>query len=121
VYGADGMLEWHQERPSELSVALRDQPVQVMTRGKKYLSEITRKNERLPPGHPEGYIEAFANIYGNVARVIQAKLCNKEPHVLDLDFPTAADACYWSDFEAKALLSSNNKVWVKISYKLPEV
>jgi len=121
VYGDKGMLEWHQEHPSELKLALHDQPVQILTRGKIYLSEIAKKNERLPPGHPEGYIEAFANIYVNFANVIRDILNGKETNIDLGDFPKAADACFWSDFESKALESCNKKEWVKVDYKLPEI
>jgi len=120
VYGDKGMLEWHQEHPNELKLAIRDQPVQILTRGKGYLSDIAKKNERLPAGHPEGYIEAFANIYINVANVIREILRGKETDILG-DFPTVSDACFWSDFESKALESCNKKVWIKVDYKLPEI
>lgn len=74
VYGEAGGLDWRQERPNELRLLPRDAPRQTLTRGNAYLSEPARRAARLPPGHPEGFVEAFANIYRDAGRAIGAAI-----------------------------------------------
>ncbi len=74
VYGDAGGLDWRQERPNELRLLPRDAPRQTLTRGNAYLSEPARRAARLPPGHPEGFVEAFANIYRDAGRAIGAAI-----------------------------------------------
>ncbi len=72
VWGTKGGLVWHQEEPNRLLVHRLDQPDQVYRRGNGYLGEAATANTRLPAGHPEAFIEAFANIYKAVAEAIHA-------------------------------------------------
>lgn len=74
LYGEKGGLHWRQEEPNTLQIRWQDQPMQVYRAGQGYLSEIALHNCRTPPGHPEGYIEAFANLYRNFALVLQSRL-----------------------------------------------
>ena len=91
VYGEKGGLEWHQMEPNTLVVKWLDVPAQLYRTGNGYLSPIAAFNSRIPSGHPEGYLEAFANLYKNFALTLQSKLEGKEPTADMLDFPTAED------------------------------
>ena len=90
VYGTKAGLEWRQEFPNELVVKFADQPRQIWRRGNGYISEHGKKFTRIPFGHPEGYLEAFANIYLEAYRAITAEVEGK-PQPKDLDFPTIDD------------------------------
>lgn len=87
VYGEKGSLEWHQEEPNTLKVKWLDAPTQLYRTGGPYLTQAAQQNTRTPSGHPEGYLEAFANIYRNFASTIQAKIAGTEPTEEMLDFP----------------------------------
>jgi predicted dehydrogenase len=91
VYGEKGGLEWHQMEPNTLVVKWLDAPVQLYRTGNGYLSAMAAFNTRVPSGHPEGYLEAFGNLYKNFALTLQSKLEGKEPTANMLDFPTVTD------------------------------
>lgn len=91
VYGEKGGLEWHQMEPNTLIVKWLDSPAQLYRTGNGYLSPIAAFNTRTPSGHPEGYLEAFGNLYKNFALTLQSKLEDKEPTAEMLDFPTVKD------------------------------
>ncbi|TVR44497.1 MAG: gfo/Idh/MocA family oxidoreductase [Planctomycetota bacterium] len=93
VYGTKGGVEWVQLNPNTLIRHHLEGPSQILRTGANhaYLSEQALHYTRLPAGHPEGFIEAFANIYRSVARVIQAELAGQSPDPKDLDFPTIID------------------------------
>jgi predicted dehydrogenase len=91
VYGEKGGLEWYQMEPNTLVVKWLDAPAQLYRAGNGYLSPIAAFNTRIPSGHPEGYLEAFGNLYKNFALTLQSKLEGKEPTAQMLDFPTAKD------------------------------
>jgi predicted dehydrogenase len=91
VYGEKGGLEWHQEEPNTLKVKWLDAPAQLYRTGHDYLSSFAKYNTRTPSGHPEGYLEAFANIYRNFISTIRAVNNGETPGVEMLDFPTAED------------------------------
>ncbi len=91
VYGERGGLEWHQEEPNTLKVKWIDAPAQVYRTGHDYLSSFAKHNTRTPSGHPEGYLEAFANIYRNFILTINAVNAGEKPGEEMLDFPTAVD------------------------------
>ena len=91
IYGEKGGLEWHQMEPNTLLIKWPDAPIQVYRAGNGYLSNIATFNSRTPSGHPEGYLEAFANLYKNFALTLSSKLEGKEPTAAMLDFPSADD------------------------------
>jgi hypothetical protein len=74
---------------------------------------------RTPQGHPEGFIEAFANIYRSAGRTIAARETGREPEPHDLDFPTVQDGAIGVHFVEKALESDRKRAWVDASYKPP--
>jgi predicted dehydrogenase len=91
VYGEKGSLEWHQMEPNTLLVKWTNAPTQIYRTGNGYLSNCATFNTRTPSGHPEGYLEAFANLYKNFAFTVVSKLESKEATAEMLDFPTAVD------------------------------
>jgi predicted dehydrogenase len=91
VYGEKGSIDWSQMEPNSLVVRWPDQPMQILRTGVGTLYPEAQLHTRIPAGHPEGYIEAFANIYRNVAYCIQAKISGETVDSLYLDFPTIAD------------------------------
>ncbi len=91
VYGENGGLEWHQMEPNTLLVKWLDQPTQIYRAGQPWLSTYAKHNTRTPGGHPEGYLEAFGNLYRNFALTLIARLDGTKPSPEALDFPTVAD------------------------------
>ena len=87
VYGEKGGIEWKQEDANTLLVKWADRPVEVWRAGTGYLSAIAAHNCRTPAGHPEGYLEAFANHYRNFALSVKAKLAGQQPKEEWLDYP----------------------------------
>ena len=91
IYGEKGGIEWAQMEPNTLVVKWLDEPAQILRAGGNYggrLSSFAVSNCRTPGGHPEGYLEAFANIYKNFATTLAAKLDGTEPSKEALDFPS---------------------------------
>ena len=94
IYGEKGGLEWAQHEPNTLIVKWLDAPTQLLRAGGNYgdrLSSYAIHNSRTPGGHPEGYLEAFGNIYRNFAHTLGAKIDGKTPTKEDLDFPGVED------------------------------
>ena len=116
IYGTDASLEWGQENPNYLYVRYPDRPEEIYKRGNPYLSEISNFNNRIPPGHPEGFIEAFANIYLNVGRTILAKERGEKPGRFATDFPTVYDGAIGVHFIHKTIESGKKGQWVDMRY-----
>ena len=93
MYGDKCGLEWEQQNPNTLHVkwAERSNEEVHIGNGYKFLDDTSKWNTRTPGGHPEGFIEAFANIYRNFALTIRAKAAGEEPQVDWLDFPNVED------------------------------
>ncbi len=87
VYGDKGGLEWQQEDCNSLVVKWPDAPRQVWRTGTGYAGQMAVHNTRTPAGHPEGYLEAFANIYRNVVQVLHARKNGEEATTASFDFP----------------------------------
>ena len=120
VYGTKASLKWRQENPNYLSVKYPDGPEQVYKRGNDYLSEIAIHNSRIPFGHPEAFIEAFANIYVNASRTISAKIAGYDLGTFDSDFPTVQDGAIGVHFIHKAVESGKARAWINASYTPPQ-
>jgi predicted dehydrogenase len=115
VYGTKASLEWHQEDPNDLIVKYADAPRRTLRRGNSYLSEVAKRFTRIPFGHPEGFIEGFANIYLEAARAIEAEV-NGQPIPTDCDFPTVKDGVEGMLFVATAVRSAKGgAVWTKMA------
>jgi predicted dehydrogenase len=108
VYGTKAALEWHQEEPNHLWFRTNDGPAQLYRRGNGYLCKAAQRATRLPAGHPEAFIEAFANIYVNATDTIRAKLEGREPTALELDFPTVVDGARGLAFIESAVESGKS-------------
>ncbi|RZK92492.1 MAG: Gfo/Idh/MocA family oxidoreductase [Pedobacter sp.] len=108
VYGEKGGLEWHQMEPNTLTVKWLDQPMQVYRTGTSYMSDIAKANTRTPSGHPEGYLEAFANLYKNFALSLNAKMNGEELTEAMKDFPTATDGVRGMAFIENVVASSKS-------------
>lgn len=91
VYGERGGLEWHVEDPNVLMISRLDGPGERIEVGSGFMGGEAVWNTRTPAGHPEGFIEAFANIYRNFALTVMAKMNGREPTPDMLDFPTVRD------------------------------
>src|ERR1044072_5056524 len=117
VYGEKGGIEWAQHEPNTLLVKWLDQPMQVLRAGANYttvLSSFATSNCRTPGGHPEGYLEAFANIYKNFALTLSAKMDGKEPKPENLDFPGVEDGIRGMAFIDNVVASSkSSEKWTK--------
>lgn len=112
VYGSKGGLHWRQMEPNSLQVHWLDAPMQVLRTGVGELYPEAQAHTRIPAGHPEGYLEAFANIYRNVAYCLQARLRGEAPDPLHLDFPTVQDGVRGMQFiEAVVASSTGTEKW----------
>jgi predicted dehydrogenase len=112
VYGEKGGIEWLQHDPNTLIVKWLDQPTQTLRAGSNYnnLSSFATHNCRTPGGHPEGYLEAFANIYRNFALTLGCKLDGKEPTPEMLDFPSVEDGIRGMAFIDNVVASSHSDI-----------
>jgi len=114
VYGETGGLEWHQEHPNELLVKYPDRPTEIWRRGNGYLGNAAKQVTRIPAGHPEGYLEAFGNIYREAFRAIEA-VASGQKLPKDLDFPTIADGVEGMAFiETVVKSAARGAKWVKM-------
>lgn len=115
IYGEKGGLQWHQMQPNTLVAKWLDKPTQLLRTGVGEQSAITQAAARIPAGHPEGYLEAFANIYRNVAKCIQARLVGERPDPIYTDFPTVSDGVRGMQFIQKVVESSVSKEkWIEM-------
>jgi predicted dehydrogenase len=115
VYGEHGGLEWAHQDASTLQVKMLDQPVQIYRAGAGYLSQPALSNTRLPPGHPEGYIEAFANIYSSFARALNERASGTFTRLQDYDFPSADEGLRGMAFiDAMLASSTSTEKWTAI-------
>jgi predicted dehydrogenase len=115
VYGSEASLEWQQEHPNELVVKYPDRPREILRRGNGYVGEAAQHATRIPAGHPEGYLEAFANLYREAFRAIAAEVAG-EPLPADLDLPGIDDGVAGMAFiEAAVASARQGAVWVPIA------
>ncbi|WP_293302100.1 Gfo/Idh/MocA family oxidoreductase [Pedobacter sp. UBA4863] len=112
IYGEKGGLEWFQHEPNTLLVKWLNKPTEIYRTGSSYLGDFAKHNTRTPGGHPEGLLEAFANIYRNFALTIAAKLNNEEPSAQMLDFPNVYDGVRGMALIENAVIASqSDKKW----------
>jgi len=109
VYGEKGGLEWRQEEPNTLVLRWLDRPIELIRAAGGYLSERARFNTRLPMGHPEGFIEAFANIYRNFILALRSILDGEEPRPEYMDFPSVKDGVRGMAFIETVVESSRSE------------
>lgn len=120
IYGEKGGLEWAQHEPNTLLVKWLDAPTQILRAGANYgdrLSSYATSNCRTPGGHPEGYLEAFANIYHNFAKTVSARIDGSTPTKEELDFPGVEDGIRGMAFIDNVVASAQSDIkWTE--YKI---
>ncbi len=115
VYGEKGSINWIQENPNYLYYYKANEPIQTLRRANDYLCDAAKRATRIPTGHQEAFIEAFANIYNNVADTIRAKMLGDEPTELENDFPKVQDGLNGMAFIKTAIESNNSDLkWTKM-------
>ncbi|HEX7170146.1 MAG TPA: Gfo/Idh/MocA family oxidoreductase, partial [Rubrobacter sp.] len=117
VYGTEGGLVWRQEEPNYLYHRPSEEPESVLKRGNEYLSDEARRATRVPPGHPEAFIEAFANVYAGVTGAVRAKEEGREPDA-KLPFPSIHDGARGVYFVEKVVESAaSEKKWTEARWR----
>ena len=115
AYGTKASIEWHQEEPNELVVKYANAPRKIYRRGNDYLGPQAAANSRTPFAHPEGFIEAFANVYLAAAQAITDQIDGNDPPAGGYDHPTIEDGVAGMAFiKACVDSSSNNAAWTKL-------
>ncbi len=115
VYGEKGGIEWHQMEPNTLITKWLDKPMQILRTGGEGLYPESSQSSRIPAGHPEGYLEAFATIYKNFAKCVRARIDGTTVDPMFEDFPTVADGVRGMEFVDKVVKSSKKGAkWIKL-------
>ncbi len=115
IYGEKGGLEWRQEEPNTVILKWPDKPKEIYRTGMGYLSEVAKANTRTPSGHPEGYLEAFANVYQALAKAVSEFRPDKKPDSARYDYPDVYDGLRGMAFIEAAVRSSKQKQkWVQL-------
>lgn len=109
IYGEKGGLEWTHTHPNTLLYKPLDEPVQILRAGTGYLSEAAQKNTRLPAGHPEGYIEAFANIYNAFYYAVTDHQSGSLKPLKEYDFPDVEDGVRGMAFVSAMIASGKSE------------
>ena len=117
VYGTEGGLRWRQEEPNELIQLATDGPERTWRRGNDYLCDAAQQASRLPSGHPEAFIEAFANLYVQAGEAIALRISGESS--ADSDVPTVQDGAIGVHFIETALESGRQRAWVDARYTPP--
>ncbi len=114
IYGEKAGLEWAQQEPNTLIVKWLDKSMEIIRTGVGNLYPEAQAATRIPAGHPEGYLEAFATIYRNFAICLRAYLNNKKPKAIYTDFPTVEDGVRGMRFIDKVIESGKSKQkWIR--------
>jgi predicted dehydrogenase len=109
VYGEKGGIEWKQEDANTLLVKWLDKPAEIYRTGGGYNTSYAVHNTRIPAGHPEGYLEAFANLYRNFALTVRAKIDCEKPKEEWLDFPGVEEGIRGMAFVENVVASSQSE------------
>ncbi|PKR87614.1 oxidoreductase [Pleomorphomonas diazotrophica] len=116
IYGERAGLEWAQETPNELALSPFGEPTRTITRSGPGANAVAAHASRIPGGHPEGYLEAFAQIYADAAELILARLERRSPDPAALVVPTVGDGVRGVRFINAAVASSQaNAAWTRIA------
>jgi len=111
VFGNKGAVEWFQDDPNNLKFTEINKPLKIITRASSSVSKFSLTSSRLAAGHPEGFFEAFANIYTEFAEAIHKKIFKKS----EFTFPNIEDGLRGIKFVFTAKKSSNNNaIWLKL-------
>jgi predicted dehydrogenase len=119
VFGEKASLHWDHETPNELRLCSESAPYQTLRRGEPYLSDETKRATRVKIGQPEGYIEAFANVYLDAANAIRAKILGRDEDSVPRFYASARDGAIAMKFiEAAVSSSEQSAVWVDAKVNL---
>ena len=114
IFGSKGGIEWHQEDPNYLWYTPLGEPKRLITRNGAGAGGAAARMSRIPPGHPEGYLEGFANIYAEAAAAIRAKNGRRDPSP-EILYPTLQDGLAGVAFVDACVKSSKRKgAWVNV-------
>lgn len=114
VYGETGGLEWSQMEPNSLIVRWPDRPFEVRRTGAAGVSDASVAASRIPPGHPEGFLEAFALLYCNFASAVRDAEAGKAVRAEDYDFPSVRDGVRGMQFiETVVASSKQGATWIE--------
>ncbi|UOG75135.1 Gfo/Idh/MocA family oxidoreductase [Hymenobacter tibetensis] len=112
VYGEQGGLEWQQVDANTLLMKWLDRPAEIRRTGTGYVGSFAQHNARTPAGHPEGYLEAFANLYRNFALTVQAELAGETASAEALDYPSIEEGVRGMAFIENVIASGkSDKKW----------
>ncbi len=113
IFGTEGSLEWSHETPGILKYTKINEPTMFLSANREYMCDESRRLSRLPAGHPEGYYEAFGNIYHSFCEHLLARLEGRKPE--SYTYPTVEDGVHGMKF-VKACVQSNTKgnIWVDV-------
>ncbi len=112
IYGEEGGIEWYQQEPNTLIVKWLNKPAEIYRAGTAFNSEIAKMNTRTPGGHPEGYLEAFGNIYRNFARTLQGRITGEQVNTEHVEFPSVAEGIRGMAFIDNVVRShQSNEKW----------
>ena len=115
VYAENGAILWAQENPNYLELYKYGEPRQTLTRGQGYLSDSAQGCTRIPTGHPEGYLEAFATVYCGVVNAVRAHIDGKPLKTAEYEFPTVYDGLRGMQFIYSTVESCDKgSAWVKM-------
>ncbi|MEM9850276.1 MAG: Gfo/Idh/MocA family oxidoreductase [Bacteroidota bacterium] len=115
IYGTKAGLQWFQMEPNTLYVKWLDKPMEILRTGGGNLYPVAEAHTRIPAGHPEGYLEAFASIYRNFAYCVQARLAGKVPDAIHQDFPSVSDGVRGMNFIYKTIESGQSEEkWIQV-------
>ena len=115
VYASEGAIKWAQENPNYMDLYRYGEPRQILTRGQGYLSDAAAAATRIPTGHPEGYLEAFASIYVGVAEAVRRYIDGNPMKTAEYNFPTVYDGLRGMQFIYATVESSeNNSAWTSM-------
>ena len=116
VYGEKGGMEWNQEDANSLQVKWLDKPTEIYRAGTGYVNSFASHNSRTPAGHPEGYLEAFANLYRNFSYTLHAKMKGEQPKDEWLDFPSIQEGIRGMAFIENVVKSGKStEKWMKFA------
>jgi predicted dehydrogenase len=120
VDGTKGSLEWHQEEPNKMTVRHNGKPHQIYTRaGGDYLTDRAKASARIPSGHPEGYLEAFANVYTAAFADMAARAAGHKFDAAHSVYPNVADGVDGMNFVTQCVASSKeNGAWKVLKHSL---
>ncbi len=115
IYGEKGGLEWAQQEPNTLILKWLDKPMEIFRTGTGFMDSLAAANSRTPGGHPEGYLEAFANIYRNFTLTLMARIDGTDPRPEWLDFPGPDEGVRGMQFIDSVVRAGTSEApkWVK--------